>query len=87
MKEKLRLLQDFLRDDTQDQLKNLELKLRNSELTTVIILPASLFFKMDLLYELVLKVPSLGLLILGGVHVRSESCAEEGSWFGQGRSR
>lgn len=35
MKEKLRLLQDFLRDDTQVQLKNLELKLKNSELTTV----------------------------------------------------
>lgn len=41
MKAKLRLLQDFLRDDTQDQLKNLELKLKNSELTTVSILPFS----------------------------------------------
>lgn len=35
MKEKLRLLQDFLRDDTQDQLKRLEDKLKNSELSSV----------------------------------------------------
>uniref|UniRef100_A0A8B9R729 DNA (cytosine-5)-methyltransferase n=1 Tax=Astyanax mexicanus TaxID=7994 RepID=A0A8B9R729_ASTMX len=34
VKEKLRLLQDFLRDETQDQLKNLEAKLKSSELST-----------------------------------------------------
>jgi len=38
VKEKLRLLQEFLLSDTQDQLKILEDKLKSSELSTVSLL-------------------------------------------------
>lgn len=35
VKEKLRLVQDFLHDDAQDQLTNLEEKMKNSEISKV----------------------------------------------------